>query len=221
MKELALIIPHTDTTLERDLRRFLPKEYILHTQRIWLEAVSEAAEKHMVSVELPKSIDYLSGITNYDGAIFGCTSASAVYGKTGLQNLEKLLRDSFACPGISAFGAVLEKLAAVNSNTIALFTPYTNVVNQMMKKSMDSFGINTLVCFGMGLTDDLAIAQVNPETIESFVRNHMDQLPPEIETIFISCTNLRAFEIKDTIASMTGLPTITSNSAIVDWIENL
>jgi maleate isomerase len=221
MKDLALIIPHTDITLEKDLRAFLPPQTVLHTQRIWLEAVSEAAEKHMVDVDLPQGIRYLKDITTFDGAVFGCTSASAVYGSEGLHRLETLLRDAFKCPGISALGAVLGKMKTHKASAIALFTPYTDEVNHMMVRNLEAFGLTTTLCRGMGLVKDTEIAAVKPEAITRFILESSSLLARDIDAIFISCTNFRAMEVKETISSITGLPTITSNSAIIDWIKAL
>lgn len=44
-KRIALLIPHTDTTLETDLQCSFPTGYILHTHRMWLDEMGEAAEK--------------------------------------------------------------------------------------------------------------------------------------------------------------------------------
>src|SRR5665647_3546719 len=99
-KRIALIIPHTDTTLETDLQKNLPQNYILHTQRIWLDEVGEEAEKKMVDEELPKGLSFLKGITDFDYVVFGCTSASAVYGVEGLKRLEAFISKEMDCRGI-------------------------------------------------------------------------------------------------------------------------
>jgi maleate isomerase len=221
MKHIALIIPHTDITLESDLQRFLPDECILHTQRIWLDEVGEEAEKRMVDVNLPESLPYLKGITSYDAVVFGCTSASAVYGKTGLKRLEGMLSESFDCPSISAFGAVLSALEDFNSKSIGLITPYSEEVNAMMVRSLSDFGITTTFHKGWGLIDDRDISKVEPDDILDWIMEFEDELMDKVDTLFISCTNFRSMENIGKIEAMTGKRVVTSNASITQWIEQL
>ncbi|HKL11273.1 MAG TPA: hypothetical protein VJ990_07495, partial [Clostridia bacterium] len=138
-KRIALIIPHTDITLETDLQKNLSQNHILHTHRMWLDEVGEEAEKRMVDEELPRSLTFLKGIAEFDAVIFGCTSASAVYGVGGLKRLEAFISSQMNCRGISAFGAVLEQIAKRCPERISLITPYTPEVNEFMVKSLNEF----------------------------------------------------------------------------------
>lgn len=218
LKRLALIIPNTDTTLETDLKRFLPDHYIIHTMRIWLDEVGEAAEKKMVDVDLPEGMKYLEGITSFDGAIFGCTSASAVYGKEGLKRLEESMSKVFKCPSISAFGAILDQLDCKDS--VGLITPYTDEVNAFMSKSLKDFGVNVTYSNGLGLTEDQAISKVDPERIFKFVESHKEHLIKRCDRLIISCTNFRAMEVRELVESSLNMKTITSNYSICNWVED-
>src|SRR5699024_10941898 len=82
IRRIGLIIPHTDTTLEYDLQRELPSHYVIHTERMWLEDVSIESEKEMLENELPRAIRYLKQL-KLDLVIFGCTSAGAINGAGG------------------------------------------------------------------------------------------------------------------------------------------
>ena len=88
-KHLALLIPHTDVMLESDFRAALPEEWVCHACRMYLEEVGEEAEKKMVDEGVPSALKTLRGIGPFNGVVFGCTSASAVYGKEGLERLHR------------------------------------------------------------------------------------------------------------------------------------
>jgi maleate isomerase len=220
LKRIALIIPHTDTTLETDFQRFLPDEYILHTQRIWLDEVGEDSEKRMIDEDLPKGLTYLKGIAEYDGAVFGCTSASAVYGKEGLIRLEKYLNEEFNCKSISAFGAILEDLKKINLSSIGLITPYTESVNDFMVKSMAEFDVNITFKLGLGLSDDCEISKIRPEEIIGFIKKHSEEIKRNCDALLISCTNFRAMEIREEIEKILGIKTITSNYSMCNWLTS-
>ena len=85
-KHAALLIPHTDRTLETDLQESVPG-LILHTQRLRPEDVSGEAERRMVREELPGSLAYLVPAGPFDCAVFGCTSASVSNGRKGMERI--------------------------------------------------------------------------------------------------------------------------------------
>ena len=124
-KHLALLIPHTDVMLESDFRAALPEEWVCHACRMYLEEVGEEAEKKMVDEGVPSALKTLRGIVPFDGVVFGCTSASAVYGKEGLERLHRQMGQALDCPAQSAFGALKERILQKGGPDLALFTLYT------------------------------------------------------------------------------------------------
>ena len=217
-KRIALMIPHTDITLEADLQGSLPPQYVLHTQRMWLGNVEKTAEKRMVDKEFPKALRYLTGITEFDAAVFGCTSASAVYGRSGLEGIETLMKETLGCRAVSAFGAVLHAIQKRKAQRIALVTPYIEAVNCFMEQSMSEFGVKVVCSVGMGILNDAGIVAVGPAEIGKFVYNHQDAIRTEAELCLISCTALRAMEVRVALEELLRMPVITSNQCIYDFI---
>ena len=221
IKRIALIIPHTDITLESDLQMNLPDNYIIHTQRILLEEVSEKAEKKMVDVELPKSIDYLKGITEFHAAIFGCTSASAVYGVEGLNRITNLLEKSFNCKATSAFGAVINEIRKKGKERVSLISPYTDNVNSFMIKSLSDFGIDVTYSKGLGINDDLEISKTDPDEIFKFIKRNKEEIQGNSDICLISCTNFRVVEVIDEISNLLDMDIVTSNHSILQYLLNV
>ncbi|MBK5252487.1 MAG: hypothetical protein JJE29_07645 [Peptostreptococcaceae bacterium] len=217
-KRIALIIPHTDTTLETDLQKNLPGNYIIHTHRMWLDEVGEEAEKKMVDEELPKGLTFLKGITNFDAVVFGCTSASAVYGVEGLKRLEAFISGEMGCRGISAFGAVLDQIRRRKPGKISLITPYTAEVNEFMVRSLNEFGVEVSFHQGLGLIDDRDISKVRPETILNLIESSKVDIKGKSDLLFISCTNFRSMEIREEIEALLEMDVVTSNHSIFDWL---
>lgn len=221
-KRIALLIPHSDLTLESDLKNALPPNYSLHSQRLLLADVSEQAERQMVEQQLPPAIKILAGIADFAAAVFGCTSASAIDGAAGMAKLEKTLAHSFNCPAISALGAVLRRLEKHQAAKIALLTPYSQAVNAFMGRTLAEFGIDVVYNAGMGLTADREIAAVPPEQVAQFAADHLlAAAAKKSDMLFISCTNLRAVEALPELQQKSKLPIVTSNQAIIDYIIGL
>jgi len=217
---VALLIPHTDTTLETDLERELPEHYIVHTQRVPLKEVGLEAEKKMVSVDLPIALDNLEGITDFDFAVFGCTSASAVYGSDGVDRLEELISERLGCIAKSALGAVLDQLREVGNRKVSLVTPYDEEVNSFMIDVLDDYGFTVDYSCGMGLRNDFEIAKIEPTEIIEFAKHNLAGISSADGTVLVSCTNLRATEIREDLELILGRPVVTSNQSIVNWIMN-
>ena len=131
---------------------------MVHVKRMWLDEVSEEAERKMVQEELPRALHYLKGITNFQCAVFGCTSASAANGREGMLAIEKTMQDALGCPAITAFGAVLRQIERYQPKTLSILTPYTEDVNAFFKKTMEEFGVSVAFIRGMGLVSDNDIA---------------------------------------------------------------
>ena len=185
-----------------------------------LDEVGAEAEKKMVDTVFPESAEALRGITNFDCAVFGCTSASAVYGRAGLERLERTMSDIFSCPAISAFGAVLREIERSGAKEIALITPYTDSVNQFMQESLAEFGVKVSYCDGLGITDDTQTARIPPDEIETFVMDRAEEVRKRAELLLLSCTNMRSMELCDSLQSSLGIAVVTSNKSICSWITD-
>jgi len=167
---------------------------------------------------LPRGLTFLKGIAEFDSVVFGCTSASAVYGVGGLKRLEAFISSEMNCRGISAFGAVLGQIDKIGPDRISLITPYTPEVNEFMVKSLNEFGIEVSFNSGLGLTDDRDISKVRPEVILDLINKCKEEIKKESDLLFVSCTNFRSMEIKEEIEALLEMDAVTSNHSIFDWI---
>jgi maleate isomerase len=222
MKHLALLVPNTDTTLETDLRCGLPADWTYHSSRMHLDEVGEQAERDMVDKELPKGLASFRGIIPFSAAVFGCTSASAVYGRKGAQQLKETMQESLHCPAASAFSCVEEAIYGAGNPPMAFLSPYIDSVNTFFAGTLREFGIHPVCYQGMGIVQDPEIAAIAPEQTLSFVRSQKEKIHQAgAKLVFLSCTNWRVYEQKAALEAILELPVITSNSCILDWIRSL
>ena len=217
---VAYVTPNTDVTGEMDFQAFLP-DHVIHTQRMWLDDVSQAAERKMMAEELPMALRYLKGIVPYRCAVFGCTSASAVNGVDGMFAIQELMSRELGCPAITVLGAVLHEIRRLEAQAVAIFTPYTDEVNAFVRQTMETFGIHVVSIQGMGLVSDTEIAALTPDQILESVRTQRDSVPDDADLCFFSCTNVRSAEIRQELSALLGKPVITSNQCVIDYIRTL
>jgi maleate isomerase len=64
---------------------------------------------------------------------------------------------------------------------------------------------------GLGITDNFAIAEVEPERIAEFASACFTG--DDLDLLFASCTNFRALDARDDIQAALGVPVVTSNHA--------
>lgn len=216
---VGLVVPHTDTTLELDLRRELPDHYSIHTERMWLEEVTLEAEKKMIKEELPRAIKYLRDIKP-NIVIFGCTSAGSIYGLAGDEKVKEEISKELNCPVVSAYTAVYKNLNEVEAKKIAVLTPYVDNVTAKVVEGLRNSGLSVIFSAGMGITDDIETGMLNPEEILEFVKLNGDNLQ-DVDTLFLSCTNLRALECKGRLQNQLGMNVVTSNDAIINEVKEI
>lgn len=221
MRRVALLIPHTDVTLESDLQRVADGRFVVSTQRMWLESVEREDERRMVEEELPRALTYLRPV-KADAAVFGCTSASVADGVDGEIRLRQRISAELGCPAVTAFGAVTEELRKRGARTVALVAPYTMALTVHVGECLTESGFEVVFMEGMGVDRDEEIANVKPPdiakfVIERFVMERSRNVAPA-DALLVSCTNLRAFEVRDELERRLGLPVVTSNQAIAAQI---
>ncbi len=220
MSRIGLMIPHTDTTLERDLQRMFGGHKGVHTERLWLESITNEAEEAMLQGEVPRVVEYLRPIRP-DVAVFGCTSAGALRGPEGEVSFVDWLEAAFGCPCVSAFGSSRRHLRARGGDAkVWLVTPYTRPVHETMIAGLASAGLVVRDGGCMGIDSDLRVGLIEPDQIERFV---VDQELPldSSDLLFVSCTNLRAAECVDSLSQRLGCPVTSSNLAILDGLERI
>jgi maleate isomerase len=68
----------------------------------------------------------------------------------------------------------------------------------------------------MGITDNFAISEVTPAQIAEFAEGRLRR--ETFDTVFISCTYLRAMEAIADLEGRLGKPVVTSNSATIEAV---
>ena len=212
-QRIGLIVPSSNSVMEPDFYRHLPQNVSLHTARMYMEETTVAGEERMLDeFTLPAAKD-LSTVRPHV-VVFGCTSGGALRGRDYDRKMCAEISAVTTSPVVSVIESVNKALAATGAKKVLVLTPYVDELNQHIKSSIEASGLEVLGIFGLGISENFAIAEVGVDKIVQLTKEKIQGLNPDC--LFFSCTNFRAMEAIPQLKAAFGLPVVTSNQAAFD-----
>lgn len=186
----------------------LPIDVSIHTARIRLRKV--VVEELLAMKKQIRNEALKLGDANVDIIGFGCTTGSLVAGYKYDERIVENIEKATGKPVVATAGAVVEALKSLGLSRIAVATPYAERLNRLERRFIQQHGFSVSKMAGLGLTDNLKIAQTTPEALLSLVTKVDSN---EAEGIFVSCTNLPTINIIAKLEKTLGKPVVSSNTA--------
>ncbi|KGT72768.1 hypothetical protein MA20_48355 [Bradyrhizobium japonicum] len=217
-RRIGILVPSSNTIMENDLHDHLPIErYTVHTARMYLEETTPKAEKQMIEEFAAPAAEELKTLYPHL-LVFGCTSAGSLFGPEYDQKITRNLGEIAGCDCIGVLSSAIDALKRRSAYRIAILTPYIDELNCTIQGSMEQAGFEVVKINGMGIKVNFELAEVHPEEIVSFAKQNL--VGVTADALFISCTNYRAIEIKKRLEEELAIPVVTSNSAVLETVEN-
>lgn len=217
VKRIGVIIPSTNTVVESDFWKHSEANVTVHSSRMYLEETTAEDEMRMITEFLPGAIRDLA-TCRPDVVVFACTSAGAVLGADGEQELIDELGRRTGATVVSTNEAVAQTLKESGVTRPAVITAYIPELTEKVVGVLRLRGIDVRQSYGMNIVDPFEIADVTVEQIIRFTQENVDL--SGIDGIFISCTNLRGYDAIAALEAWSGLPVISSNQAAVEQVKN-
>ena len=215
-KRIALLVPSSNTIMENDLHRALPRDqFTVHTDRMYLVETTREAEIRMIEDYAEAAAKDL-GTLNPDLLVFGCTSAGSLFGLEYDAKTCRNLGELAGCPALGVVNAVSDALELANARRIAVITPYIEDLTQSVANALKTGDREIVAAHGMGISVNVELADPTPADIVRFAKEKLKDV--SFDTLFVSCTNFRSLEAKGELEAAFGCKVITSNSAVVDAI---
>lgn len=216
---IGLLVPSSNTVMENDLHAHLDKaNYTVHTARMYLERTTAEAEQVMLDRDAPAAAD-LVGTARPDVLVFGCTSAGSLGSVAYDRRYCADLGARAGARGIGVMSSLADCVREHGLRRVAVITPYIDELTASVARGLASEDLEVVTAAGMGISVNIDLARPTPDEITRFVL--MTIRGADIDGIVISCTNFRSLEARPAIAAETGLPVITSNSAVLETIERI
>ena len=206
---VGLLALATDLNSEADLRRMLPADVGLYSNRVRHENPMSLEALRRVADDLPRAgRDLLPGI-ELDVLVYGCTSGTIALGEAETRAL--IGRAHASRHQTTPVTASLAALARLGARRISMLTPYRSDVNRALGSYYATTGLEVLNVAGFEMDDDYAMTALDPESI---VAAGVKAMAPDADALFVSCTALRASLAVEALEQALGRPVVTSNQAI-------
>ena len=215
-QRVGLLIPSSNTVMEVDFYRHLPASATVHPGRMYMEATTVKGEEEMLDDHcLPTAADVATA--KPDVVVFGCTSAGALRGNAYDAELCRRISEVTGKPTVSVIESVRRKLMGLEVRRVAVITPYIEDLNVRIKASVEDDGIEVASIHGMGISVNFNLALVEPPEILAFAREKL-AAAPEVDALFISCTNFQAVATLPQLKAAYDMPIVTSNQAALEAV---
>ena len=208
---IGIIALPDDQTVEHELRTIfnLPGVACFVTRLPCSATISPATLKAMKK-EIPRAASLILPNLPVDVMAYGCTSGSLFIGPSVVQGLIHTAHPATICTTpIEAATAALESIEA---RRIALITPYADDINQRLRDHLQLHSFEVPIMGSWNEPVDAKVGCISPESIRKAVMDLGSS--DQVDTIFVSCTNLRALSLIKDLEAELGKPVISSNQAL-------
>lgn len=212
----GVLVPFTNTNLEPDLALISPAGISLHVARMGgydEDEVPDEAQMHgLGAADLDGPLHLLMG-AKPDVVIYGCTSATLTHGPAFDRDLAARISAGSGAHTVTAAGALVHALTALDAKRIGFASPYVPAINDMAIEFLAELGVETiqrsevsqrLGNAGQGALDPDAVYQMG------IAADH-----PKADALVLSCTDMRSVEALARIEDTVGKPVICSNQAML------
>ena len=213
---LGVLVPFTNTNLEPDMGLLRPDGVSLHIARMGGydadEIPDEAQMQSLGAADLEGPLGLLAG-AKPDVVLYGCTSATLTHGPAFDCALAERIKALSGAETVTAAGALVAALRALEVTRIGFASPYVPAINDMAVGFLAEQGIETLLRSEVSETlDNDGQGQLDPDAVFALGQraDHAD-----VEAIVLSCTDMRSVEVIARLENTLGKPVITSNQAMM------
>jgi maleate cis-trans isomerase len=204
----------SSTTILPEYYRVVPAGVVPITARLVLPSgeATEAALLEMTESPAVEAAAEQLACARPAVIAFACTTGSLLKGP----GWDKVLRDRIEArtgiPATTTSTAALAAFEALGVRRLGIATPYLDELNRRERDFFEALGYEVRGIRGLGIRDDVAIGAQTPETAYRLARE-VDG--PDVECLFVSCTNFATLPVIAALEADTGKPVVTSNQATI------
>lgn len=208
---IGVVVPY-DFALDRELWRWTPDDADLHLTRTPFEelpvGVLQAAAVGDPSVVTGAVRDLR--VVEPRVVAYACTSGSFVGGAAAEKVLAAAMAGAGAAAAVTTSGALLTALRTLGVRRAAVATPYDDEVTTRLSDYLGEAGVTVTGTHNLGLTDHIwnVPAQTTRDLVTCAVTG-------DAEAVFVSCTNLRTYDLIAPLEEELGIPVLTANQVTI------
>jgi maleate isomerase len=212
---IGLIVPSSNTTLEMDFHKIMPKGVSVHVARMAMPDVSRSEDKVKSLIEMGNDVERaVKSVASVKPSIivYGCMAGSFVKGIGYDLKLIEELEDITGIKTVSAPLALIGAIKKLKLKRIVIATPYIEELNILEKKYLEKSipGLRILNIKGLEILKNIPKGKLEPYSAYIKARE-LDQ--EDNDGIIISCSNWRTLNIIDVLEKDCKKPVVSNNIA--------
>lgn len=212
---VGMIVPSLNTIAEDDFRLYCPAEVRYHVHRVRLRKEGGRVTLESLARAYLEALDdagYLKDMS--PGAlVFNCTGASVAWGPHGDTKLADRMTGELGVPSTNTMVAIKQALAALGARRILHVCPFADEFSTEERRSLEAAGLEVVKSVGLNFTDAKQAALMDPGELAQIAQAHAQGVA--VDTVLLSCANVRAFEAVHPLEQALGMPVVTSNQAVL------
>ncbi len=207
---IGLLVLESDQTVEWEFRALtgLPGVSVYHS-RLAMDATVTPETLARMEGELPVAARLIPDFMELDAIGYGCTSGSTIIGEDRVSEILQGIHPGV--PSTNPFTAARVALATMGVRRLALLTPYSPEVTEVMQARFGEIGIEVVMVGSFYEEDDRLVGRIDPASI---LKAAISVGETDCDGVFVSCTSLRAASIVEEAERVLGKPVTASNHAL-------
>lgn len=212
---IGLIVPSSNTTMEMEFHGATPVGVSIHTARMTLTEVDDMEKKKKAFRQMNEAV--LGAAREVSSVepkviVYGCTLGGVLQGLAHDLEIKQTIEESTGITTVAVSSEVIDAMKILGINRVGMATPYTEEFNELEKEFIERSlpGTKVTRMLGLGLVGNLPKGRLDPSISYRVARDVDSKV---CDGLFISCTNLRTFEIIDALEKDLDKPVVTSNQA--------
>ena len=210
MKRIGLLVPSSNTTVEPEFYRALPRGVTLHTARLFLTRI--APESILKMVEDMETQARLLASADVDVIVLGATAPSFLKGLGYDRELIRKIETATGKPATTTSTALVQAIRQIGARRVVLGSAYDEKVNGIARVFLEASGLEVLDVKGLALVDNLVVGRLSSDTAYDLALS-LDHA--RADAIVLSCTNWQTLDAIERIERDTGKPVITTTQATI------
>ena len=211
MARIGLLVPSSNTTVEPEFYRALPKDVTLHVARLFLTQITPEAILAMVQDLETQSRNLASA--DVDVIVLGATAPSFLKGLGYDRDVIKRIEAASGRRATTTSTALIAALQYLGVSRVVLGSAYDDKVNAIARKFLEASGIEVLAAHGLGLVDNLAVGRLDDSSAHELTRK-IDR--PDAEAVVLACTNWKTMGAIEALERELG-KSVVSTAQVSVW----
>ena len=208
---VGLLVLSSDQTIEYEIRQMLDLPGVsMYVNRLFCDPIITSQTLKDMENEIPAATRLIMPGLPLDVIAYGCTSGSMLIGIKNVHARIHEVRPEVTCT--VPLQAAVTALQALSSRSVALIAPYSDNINRQMRSFIQKSGFEIPVMGSWNEPLDDNVGLISPDSIKEVVLRLGQN--DHVDTVFISCTNVRAFGIVKEVEDKLGKPVFSSNMAL-------